>query len=430
MFIFSFKKIVYLCFYFSYKLLIRCQTCNDFSDCYKCVLCGDDSITSCECIYRQTGCDSSSYGSYSDSENWYSKVTACINLDNMIGVYNEYCPNFFSKTTEDDLDEDKSLTFEIKQDSDGYYGKNLVVCYFEYEQTTEQDMLVNVEYSKNLDKLPKVYMESTDITSVKTRASVESNREITFSSSVKITIKVLLRSDYTVSPIKIKLSLDTNNTARIIAIILIVLFIAITIGCIIFCLYRIYRNNEERRRARMYLYQQARENMARIEQENNNYYNNNQNESQEESEDLEQINKEKLDKLFNGKMAQHLYKKEYNQYGGGCSICLTEFKKKSKVSITSCKHVFHYKCISDWLYKNIRNPKCPNCNHEILNDDEDNNNNVNKEKDTRIIKVKKKSQQMNNNNVNQQITAGRGIQINSGSNIDASQSQRPQLGDY
>ena len=152
-------------------------------------------------------------------------------------------------------------------------------------------MLVNVEYSKNLDKLPKVYMESTDITSVKTRASVESNREITFSSSVKITIKVLLRSDYTVSPIKIKLSLDTNNTARIIAIILIVLFIAITIGCIIFCLYRIYRNNEERRRARMYLYQQARENMARIEQENNNYYNNNQNESQEESEDLEQINK-------------------------------------------------------------------------------------------------------------------------------------------
>ena len=91
----------------------------------------------------------------------------------MNGVYNEYCPNFFSKATEDDLDEDKSLTFEIKQDSDGYYGKNLVVCYFEYEQTTEQDMLVNVEYSKNLDKLPKVYIESTDITSVKTRANVE-----------------------------------------------------------------------------------------------------------------------------------------------------------------------------------------------------------------------------------------------------------------
>ena len=73
-------------------------------------------------------------------------------------------------------------------------------------------------------------------------------------------------------------------------------------------------------------------------------------------------------------MAQHLYKKEYNEFGGGCSICLAEFKKKSKVSITSCKHVFHYNCIHDWLYKNIRNPKCPNCNHEILNDEEENNN--------------------------------------------------------
>ena len=129
-------------------------------------------------------------------------------------------------------------------------------------------------------------------------------------------------------------------------------------------------------------------------------------------------------------MAQHLYKKEYNQYGGGCSICLTEFKKKSKVSITSCKHVFHYKCIYDWLYKNIRNPKCPNCNHEILNDDEDNN--KNKEKGTRIIKVKKKPPQTNNsnNNNNQQMEVGRGIVLNNGSNIEAPQSQRPQLGDY
>ena len=130
-------------------------------------------------------------------------------------------------------------------------------------------------------------------------------------------------------------------------------------------------------------------------------------------------------------MAQHLYKKEYNQYGGGCSICLTEFKKKSKVSITSCKHVFHYQCIHDWLYKNVRNPKCPNCNHEILNDADENN--VNKEKESKIIKVKKKSQQMSNNIYNQNITAGRvgAINLNNGfGNNDVSQSQRPQLGEY
>ena len=429
MFNFSFKNIIYFFFYFSYKLLIKSQTCNDFIDCNKCVLCGDDSSTSCECVYTNTGCSVSNIGGYSIDENWYSKVTTCINLDEANGIYNEYCPSLWSKVTQDDLDEDKSVTFEIRKDFEGYYGRNLIVCNFYYEQVEEQDIIINVEYPNNINKLPKVYMESTDVTSVKTRASVESNREISFSSSVKINIIVLLRNDYTISPIKIKLSLDTNNKGKIIAIVLIVIIIGITLGCIIFCLYRMYKNNEARRRARLYLYGQARENMARIEQENYNYYNN-ENYSQEESVDLEKINKEKLDQLFNGKMAQHLYKKEYNQYGGGCSICLTEFKKKSKVSITSCKHVFHYKCIYDWLYKNIRNPKCPNCNHEILNDDEDNN--TNKEKGTRIIKVKKKPPQTNNsnNNNNQQMGAGRGIVLNNGSNIEASQSQRHQLGDY
>ena len=51
---------------------------------------------------------------------------------------------------------------------------------------------------------------------------------------------------------------------------------------------------------------------------------------------------------------------------------------------------------------------------------------------TRIIKVKKKPPQTNNsnNNNNQQMEAGRGIVLNNGSNIEASQSQRPQLGDY
>ena len=142
--------------------------------------------------------------------------------------------------------------------------------------------------------------------------------------------------------------------------------------------------------------------MAQIEQENNNYI-------QITNVDIEKINKEKLDKLFNNQMAQHLYKKEYNEYGGGCSICLEEFNKKSKVSITSCKHVFHYKCIYDWLYKNIKNPKCPNCNHEILKD-VDENSESNKIKSTKVIKVKRKTGQNNYraNNLNQNLNFDRG----------------------
>ena len=71
--------------------------------------------------------------------------------------------------------------------------------------------------------------------------------------------------------------------------------------------------------------QRARENMLRIQQENDNMNNYNEN-----SENIEEINKEKLDILFSKKMAEHYYKSEYNQYGGGCSICLENFKKNQK----------------------------------------------------------------------------------------------------
>ena len=129
------------------------------------------------------------------------------------------------------------------------------------------------------------------------------------------------------------------------------------------------------------MYQRARENMQRIEQEINN------NEiSKENSENIEETNKEKLDKLFSKTMSEHLYKNEYNQYGGGCSICLENFKKKSIVSITPCNHVFHFKCIKNWLYKNIKNTKCPNCNKDVLTCEE-------KEPQTddpQIIKIRRK----------------------------------------
>ena len=424
------RKILFFFFYLSYKL-IKCQgtiDCDPFDDCYKCVLCEDESLPFCRCVWTTSGCSYSNYREYLEYENWYSKILTCQNLDNIGDVSKVYCPRASSFTTESDLNKDNSITYSIEHDSKGFYGQNMIVCIFEYEQVTESDISLDIEFTSSIKKPPRVYIESTDITNVKTKASVEISRDIDFSKSVKVVIKVLLRDKYNISPVHIKLSLVTSKFGQIFSIIITVLFISLIVGCAVFCLYRMYKNNQARREARMYLYRQARENMARIEEENN-YYNGGY--SQNESIDIEAVNKEKLDQLFNGKMAQHLYKKEYNQYGGGCSICLTEFKKKSKVSITSCKHVFHYQCIHDWLYKNVRNPKCPNCNHEILNDADENN--VNKEKESKIIKVKKKSQQMSNNNYNQNITAGRvgAINLNNGfGNNDISQSQRPQLGEY
>ena len=80
-------------------------------------------------------------------------------------------------------------------------------------------------------------------------------------------------------------------------------------------------------------------------------------------------NKKKIDLLLetilNPKKTSN--KKPGIKDGNICSICLEECKpKKNNVSITPCQHVFHYKCIRNWLNLNVLNPKCPNCNHNLL----------------------------------------------------------------
>ena len=54
-----------------------------------------------------------------------------------------------------------------------------------------------------------------------------------------------------------------------------------------------------------------------------------------------------------------------------CSICIERIKLKSRISITTCNHIFHYKCLSTWLYNNIMEPKCPNCQCNLINDEND-----------------------------------------------------------
>ena len=143
--IFFIKQILYLFFYFSLKLLIICDKtnyCNSFTDCYKCVLCNDESIISCGCVWINEGCIYKGYNDYLQYENWHSKVSVCQNLDKIKKVDNIYCPNESSKKTDDNLGKDNSLKFSIYPDSKGLYGKNMVLCDFQYIQTTENDIIV------------------------------------------------------------------------------------------------------------------------------------------------------------------------------------------------------------------------------------------------------------------------------------------------
>jgi hypothetical protein len=42
-----------------------------------------------------------------------------------------------------------------------------------------------------------------------------------------------------------------------------------------------------------------------------------------------------------------------------CPICIKKFMKNSKVIVLNCKHIYHYKCLSQWLLNSSN--KCPLC---------------------------------------------------------------------
>ena len=428
----NFKKLnlYIIIFYIYHKFLIKCENdekiCSDFQDCFNCTMCGNENSKYCNCKWKSIG---SSESCVQDEtrylSEWYTELTQCKNnLEQLL-----YCSGEGTVYSKDDLSEDNSITFQINKDNKGIYGKKMLFCKYTFTDETASDYLLNILFSSQLKNKPIVAYGCNFTESSQDKIQkIEEDKEISCSSSVNIFFVALLKEEYTSSPVIFKITLKNLSISKYIKAFCIAIIILLIITFTIYCISRFY-NNKARRQLRMLMIQRARENMLRIEQENNNINNYNEN-----NENLEEINKEKLDKLFTKKMAEHLYKSEYNQYGGGCSICLENFKKKDKVSVTPCNHVFHYKCIKDWLYKNVKNPKCPNCNKEVLvNDENDDKTKIN---ENQIIKVNKKQNNNNNNILNQNLNfAGRNnvsYNINSrgaNSRLDFSHSQRQHLGE-
>ena len=102
---------------------------------------------------------------------------------------------------------------------------------------------------------------------------------------------------------------------------------------------------------------------------------NNENEVGEESEETKSKTykynetKKKLVLLFKTVLGAQEYTKSHSKIDcPKCTICYEDFELyNSVVSITPCQHIFHYKCLHNWLNKNAMNSiKCPNCNFDLM----------------------------------------------------------------
>ena len=144
----------------------------------------------------------------------------------------------------------------------------------------------------------------------------------------------------------------------------------------------------------------------------------NANEIQEEPEDNKSKayklneNKKKLLILFKSILRPQEYTKTHKKiYSQKCTICYEDFELYiSVVSITPCQHIFHYRCLNNWLNKNILNPKCPNCNLDLMSVDinkikqkyQNNSQNISIKREESINEnlLNKNNSKNSNNNIN------------------------------
>lgn len=81
-----------------------------------------------------------------------------------------------------------------------------------------------------------------------------------------------------------------------------------------------------------------------------------------------------LEKLFSDDLKSTKFNMTDNQHVdicGNCTICLEDFISDTEIITLSCKHSFHLCCLKNWLLTVILNPKCPNCNDNILDQSEE-----------------------------------------------------------
>ena len=337
--------------------------CEEFKDCFNCSACGPDVVVSnCLCYWSHNKCQNVSFNPIL---NWKDIFMQCED-DSSNQIKNTYCGNF-TKTS-------KKNKMNLKLPKiNGYYGLTNLFCEYFYinnqKQNTEFKITVSINskylYSANENNVLlgfKIYYNDNtfETITITTNSNSYSFIEVSF-----IQISYLSSDSYNENPFEIDIEYKNPSVRIGIYIIFIIIIL-----CVILCGVSVF-----------YFSRRASAN-ARIRdiivlRNNNNQSNNNDNEE----------NKKKVEELLNNPLllGERICLREYEKYGTNCTICLEELKVGvDKVSLTPCFHVFHFKCLSDWLRKNVSNLKCPNCNCDLtsINNEsnlKNNDNDINKE---------------------------------------------------
>jgi hypothetical protein len=369
---------------------LQSYSCSEFNNCFNCSVCGEYLVTWCKCKWNSYSCVESNNNYY--NSNFRSSYENCIDSESK-EIQKKYCGEIIEDT------KNKTIYLSLPE-VDGYYGQLNLFCKYNYKSTFKKDAVFKFDFERNdesyydFDQIQLqftiVYNEDLNDFSKK----IDSYYYSTSAENLKeFIIEIECRTMYTKSPFIVNISY-TKGSSKIGLILAIIAIIIICIGCsiIVYCFSKKISENARIR------HNQILE--ARLQRQmilNYNEINNEENERIRNKKIIE--NKLKDPNLLGEKICE----KEHEKYGTNCTICLEELKiGVSKVSVTPCQHVFHYKCLFNWLMKKDSTFKCPVCNFNLLDSKIENEKFI--IKDPENIRINRRNNQGNNNNTEREVS--------------------------
>lgn len=357
------KKIFFLSIIFInfHELLMDSHNCpTEYPDCFNCTTCGESELyyENCPCQWDDINKKCNSVSSKYSIQTVYDAFYNCKDT-NSIELQNKFCG-----TTSINLKDKFNFSLPFV---DGAYGARSIYCEYYFKASGDEDKYYNFNYQFNTDYseyIDGIHLYVTvrfnDFTS--SNANLKSsniNKDLYSVSSM--TLKLYFEGSFPSLPFSLIITEKDNNSKMALYITIGIIVVACIICALgIYCLSKkISENSRLRQRA---LFEMA---VAHQQGEVDN--------EELEQQKLETENKLKINFALKHALKGKKFLKKYGTKDGNiCTICIEDFKEnKSKVSITPCKHVFHYQCLSNWLINNVKNPKCPNCNKNLIEDVKD-----------------------------------------------------------
>ena len=344
------------------------NNCHQYKDCFNCSVGSSSSIgdkNDCEWNPNNEACN---IGNEKPVFN-YNFFSTCYD-EKSLKIQKEYCGN-----TNINFDE-KIVEINLVK-KDGKYGNKNLYCEYRYEPTSEEK---NVFYKiKGMISSSFSYYMKVDLIIGNKDGNIDKipleNFENEYDSLKSIKIQVYCERALSSNPFMIKIERnEVKKNYKIFISVGIIVLVCIICGVIIYCFSRKAAENA-RRRQRLFL-ELANQRRRQTQTDLNGIPISPFREPSSSSESeisITEINTQKIEKMLKTTLAPIKYYTHLGDKDGNpssvCTICLEDFKDgKSNVSLTPCQHVFHFKCLSNWLMKNVINPKCPNCNHNFLED--------------------------------------------------------------